>query len=517
MKRLTPLLALLPMLSILSGCMVGPNYRAPDQPAPARFGETAPDQAPAPGGSLQGWWRAYNDPELNRLVDIALADGLDIKTAAARIAEARAQERVARSGLFPQVNADAQVQSQRFSKNAGFSSLASAFGGGGQTGGATGGGDGQSASGVALPGGFVTTYSLGFDASWELDIFGGTRRQMQSAAARTEAAVWNARDAQVSLVAEVVDDYFQIRQAQAREAVAHAEVARQARNLQIMGETAMVGLVPEGDTIRQRAQLAQAEAAVGPIVAEGKSQMHALAILLARTPDSMILELSQPGVALAMPPIVPPGLPSELLRRRPDIRAAERNLAAATADIGVAVADLYPKFSLTGIADLISTRLSNLFSSDSIQINGSAKATFPLLDFGRRKGVVAQKKAQADEAYYQYQQTVLGALKDVEDALIRIRTEQQRNAQLRGGLADATRGLAAVDARYQTGLTDLTTVLSAQQSVLQNRDSVVQSDAQLRRDLVSLYKALGGGWEGMPAIDDHATAAGIYEVPKKPK
>jgi outer membrane protein TolC len=138
-----------------------------------------------------------------------------------------------------------------------------------------------------------------------------------------------------------------------------------------------------------------------------------------------------------------------------------------------------------------------------------------LLDFGKRKGVVAQRKAQADEAYYQYQQTVLAALKDVEDALVRIRTEQQRNAQLRGGLADAERGLAAVDARYKTGLVDLTTVLDAQQSVLQDRDQLVQSDAQLRRDLVSLYKALGGGWEGMPAIDDRATAATSYEAPKK--
>jgi len=512
MKRAAPLLALM-----LGGCMVGPNYRAPDQPAPAKYGETAPGEAPAPGGSLDGWWHVYHDPELDRLVDMALADGLDVKTAAARIAEARAQERVARSGLFPQVNADGQVQSQRFSKNAGLSSLASAFGGGGQTGGQGGSNGGQSASGIALPGGFVTTYSLGFDASWELDIFGGTRRQMQRAAARTEAAVWNARDAQVSLVAEVVDDYFQIRQAQARELVARAEVARQTRNLQIMGETAQVGLVPEGDTIRQRAQLAQAQASVGPIVAEGKSQMHALAILLARTPDSMILELSQPGVALPTPPIVPAGLPSELLRRRPDVRAAERNLAASTADIGVAVADLYPKFSLTGLADLISTKLSNLFSSDSLQVNGSAKASFPILDFGRRKGVVAQRKAQADEAYYQYQQTVLGALKDVEDALIRIRTEQQRNAQLRGGLADAERGLAAVDARYRTGLNDFTTVLNAQQSVLQDRDQLEQSDAQLRRDLVSLYKALGGGWEGMPPVDEGTTAATAYEAPKKAK
>jgi outer membrane protein TolC len=137
------------------------------------------------------------------------------------------------------------------------------------------------------------------------------------------------------------------------------------------------------------------------------------------------------------------------------------------------------------------------------------------LDFGRRKGVVAERKAQADEAYYQYRQTVLGALKDVEDALIRIRTEQQRHAELQAGLADATRGLSAVDARYKTGLVDLSAVLEAQQSVLQDRDQFVQSEAQLRRDLVSLYKALGGGWEGMPPVDADASAAPAYEAPKR--
>lgn len=496
MKRIAPLAML-----TLTGCMVGPNSHAPETPPPAQYGEALPGQT-EPAGSLDGWWKAYNDPELDRLVDSALADGLDVKAAAARIAEARAQERQARGTLFPEVNADAQVQSQRFSKNAGISSLASAFGGGGQSGGS------QSASGIALPGGFITTYSVGFDASWELDIFGGARRSIEGAAARTAAAVWNARDAQLSLVAEVVDDYFQIRQAQAREAVARQEVERQSRNLKIMGETSQVGLVPEGDTIRQRAQLAQAQASIGPIVAEGKSEMHAIATLIGRTPNSLIGELSQPGVTLADPPIVPPGLPSDLLRRRPDVRAAERNLAAATADIGVAVADLYPKFSLTGLADLISAHLSSLVSGDSLQVNGSIGATFPILDFGRRKGVVAQRKAQADEAYFQYQQAVLRALKDVEDALIRIRTEQERKKTLQSGLKDAERGLAAVDSRYRTGLVDLTSVLSAQQSVLQDRDQLVQSDAALRRDMVSLYKALGGGWETMPKPNaDRATPA----------
>ncbi|UAK26375.1 efflux transporter outer membrane subunit [Sphingomonas nostoxanthinifaciens] len=495
MRRALSLLAL-----ALAGCAVGPNYRAPKPAAPAQYGEAeAPSSAPA--ADLNGWWHAYNDPKLDRLVAIALADGLNVKLAATRIGEARAQERVARSQFFPQINASGGVTSERFSKNAGFSSIAQALGDGGASGGSTGGSGGGSSGGIALPGGFITTYAAGFDASWELDVFGGVRRQVEGARARIEAAVWNARDAQVSLVAEVVDDYMAMRLAQERETIARQEVDRQTRNLQIMGENAKVGLTPQGDIIRQRAQLAQAQASVGPIVAEGKAEMHAIAVLLGKTPDAMIVELSVPRPQLPAPPAVPPGLPSDLLRRRPDIRAAERNLAASTADIGVAVADLYPRFNLTSMAQLISTALGNLFTADSAQVMGAAQATFPILDFGRRTGTVTLRKAQADESYVQYQQTVLGAFRDVEDALIRIRTEQQRNVALKAGVVDAQRALQAVDARYRTGLVDLTSVLDAQQSVLSDRDQLAQSDAQLRRDLISLYKALGGGWDGMPAVD----------------
>ena len=497
----------------LAGCTVGPNYRAPKVAPPAAFGEADPQQAQASTPDIGGWWKVYHDPELERLVQIALADGLNVKIAAARIREARAQEAIARSQYFPQVNGNAGFDYERFSKNSGFASLAQTLGGsgGGASGGSSGGGGG---SGIALPGNSIKTYSLGFDASWEIDVFGGVRRQVQGARARVEAAEWNARDAQVSLVAEVVDDYLQVRLAQEREQVARQEVDRQARDLQIMGETAKVGLTPEGDIVRQRAQLAQAQAAVGPIVAEGKAEMHALAVLLAKTPDAMILELSVPRPQLPPPPAVPPGLPSDLLRRRPDVRAAERNLAASTADIGVAVADLYPRFSLTGMAQLISTALGNLFSTNSVQLMGNAAATFPILDFGQRRGTIDIRKGQADEAYYQYQQMVLGAFRDVEDALIRIRTEQQRNIVLQAGVKDAVRAVQAIEARYRSGLVDLTAVLDAQQSVLTDRDALVQSNAQLRRDLVSLYKAMGGGWEALPAPADKP-AAQDYQAAKK--
>jgi outer membrane protein TolC len=177
---------------------------------------------------------------------------------------------------------------------------------------------------------------------------------------------------------------------------------------------------------------------------------------------------------------------------------AERRLAAATADVGVAVADLYPRFRLTGAAQLISTTLGNLFTGDSLQLTGQAQAMFPILDWGKRKGQVAQRKAQADEAYFAYQKIVLGALRDVEDALIRIRSEQERNHALQEGLADALRSVKVVEARHASGLVDYGAVLDARAQAISSRDQVILSDGALRRNMLALTKALGGGWEGLP-------------------
>jgi NodT family efflux transporter outer membrane factor (OMF) lipoprotein len=498
--------------ALLAGCTVGPNYRAPDLAAstPTRFAESVTGPQPAP--ELNGWWHAYHDPELDRLIALALADSPDIGIAAARIAQARAAERVAGAAGLPTVDATAGTNYQYFSKNAGLSSLTSLFGGGGASGGSASGGSG---GGIAAPGSDIQTYSLGFDASWELDLFGGARRQREGAAARSEAAVWNARDAQISLVAEVADAYLQMRALQRREVIARDEVARQQRYLAIADHTAQSGLVARGDFIRQRAQLASAVAAVEPIVAQGKAEMHALGALTGRSPDTLILELSQPRPTLAVPPAVPPGLPSELLRRRPDVRAAERNLAAATADVGVSVAELFPRLSLTAAPQLISTALSNLFSKDSIQLSGSAQATFPLLDFGRRRGEVAQRKAQADEVYFQYKKTVLGALREVEDALIRIRADDQRRQSLAAGLDDAAVSVRTVESRYAAGLTDFGDVLLARQALLSAQDGLATAEGDQRRDLVALYKALGGGWDGMPLRESEAgAAAAAYTRPK---
>jgi NodT family efflux transporter outer membrane factor (OMF) lipoprotein len=477
---------LVSMLAI-TACSVGPNYTKPDVAVPAAFagaqGTVPPGQAIDPAR----WWEAFGDPTLAGLIDRALKDNPDMAVAASRVRQARLGEIQARAQYKPTVNADANATDVKFSKNAGFSSLARAFSGGG-------GSSGGTAGGVALPGDSIKTFAVGFDASWELDIFGGGRRGVEAALARTEAAEWNRRDAAVTLAAEVADAYFALRLDLDQIAVLNSEIERQGRALQIAGNIARVGLVPSIDVTRQNGNITATRARLEPLKADLDVRKHALGLLIGQNPEALLGELSGPLPRLAATPAIPAGLPSDLLRRRPDIRAAERNLAASTADIGVAVADLYPKFTLTGIAQLISTSLATLFAGDSLQLTGTGAATFPLLDWGKRKATVGVRKEQREQAYQEYRTAVLQGFRDVEDALTRIDAERRRNALLRQALADADRTAAADQARYQSGLVAQDTVINTQVDVLRARENLAGSDAQLRQLSVALFKAIGGGW-----------------------
>jgi NodT family efflux transporter outer membrane factor (OMF) lipoprotein len=488
MKPKKPIL-LVSMLA-LAACTVGPNYTKPDLAVPATY--AGPQAAPPPGQAIDParWWEAFNDPKLTELIDRALKDNPDMASAASRVRQARLGEIQARAQYKPVVNADANGTDVKFSKNAGFATLARAF---------SGGGSGGPPSGVALPGDSIKTFAVGFDASWELDVFGGGRRGVEAALARTEAAEWNRRDAAVTLAAEVADAYFALRLDQEQIAVLDSEIERQSRALQIASNIAKVGLTPSIDVTRQNGNITATRARLEPLKADLDVRKHALGILVGQPPEALMAELSGPLPALVPTPAIPAGLPSDLLRRRPDIRAAERNLAASTADIGVAVADLYPKFSLTGMAQLISTSLGSLFAGDSLQLTGTGQATFPLLDWGKRKATVNVRKEQREQAYQDYRLTVLQALRDVEDPLSRIDAERRRNALLRQALADADRTAAADLARYQAGLVAQDTVINTQVDVLRARENLADSDAQLRQLSVALFKAIGGGWsEGAP-------------------
>ena len=466
----------------LAGCTVGPNYSRPEMPVPAGYAKPA-----AVDGSVDvaHWWTAFGDPRLTALVERALADNPTIQIAASRVRQARLQEIVTRAAALPQVNASANASHVEFSRNGGFASIARQFQGG------QGGGGG----GLALPGTGITTYAIGFDASWELDLFGGVRRQREAARARAEAAEWSARDAAITLAAEVADAYFALRLDQAQIALVEREIAGEQRSIEIAQNQARAGVTPSIDAIRARAALTQAQARIEPLRADAELRIHALGVLTGQAPEALLAELQAPGAELGAPPAVPAGLPADLLRRRPDIRAAERRLAAATADIGVQVAQLYPRISLTGTAQLLSAGLSNIISGDSFQGTGSGAISFPLLDWGRRRANVKIAREAGEQAYSDYKATVLQALRDVEDPLSRMDAERRRNAVLRQTLADAERNRAAIEARFRAGLVSQDAVIAAEVQRLTAAEQVAASDALLRQQTAALFKAIGGGWQ----------------------
>lgn len=465
---------------LLAGCTVGPDYSPPQVPVPEQFAEAGVHDGSS-DADLAEWWLEFDDPLLGQLIDRALARNLDVETAAARILEARAREVVAGAAGQPRLAAQSSVSRQRISENA----IPVPPGGGGQPSGAFG-----------LPGSEFTTWRAGFDASWELDLFGRAHRGIEAAEARTAAAIWNRHDVQVTIAAEVASAYFALRTLQARIAQAEVELARQERLEQLVAARARGGLVTGQDLAQQSAERASAAAAIPPLQAQAEARIHALSVLTGEAPDALIPELSE-AEALPAVPLVPPGVPSDLLRRRPDIRAAERELAASIADIGVAVADLYPRFSLTAAPALVSTALTSLLEWGSRSFSAGAALDWPLLDGRRARGNVALANVRQEQALIAYRKAVLGALQDVEDALSRTDADRQQLAGLEEALRTAARAEDIALTRYGGGLVTYSDVLLAQARRLRLEEQVVETKGALARDTAALFKALGGGWPGL--------------------
>ncbi len=480
----------------LAGCAVGPNYSAPAVAMPPGFAHASPPGAAAGGVEVAQWWKNFHDPRLDALIARGLADNPDIAIAASRVRQARLQEIVARSSGRPNVGADISGSRVDFSRNAGFSSLARQFSGGAN------GGAGSGNGGIALPGGGITTYAIGFDASWELDLFGGARRGAESARALAEVAEWSGRDAAVTLVTEIADAYRALRVDQTQIAIIGAELARQERLVEIAANTAAAGLTPGIDAVRARGDVTQSRARIEPYRADADIRIHALGILTGQEPEALSAELSVPVVPdpqvagdVSTPlPVVPVGLPADVLRRRPDVRAAERQLAAATADIGVAVADLYPKITLSSLVEVLSSSLGNLFSGNSFQFVGTGALKFPLIDWGRGKARVGLSREVREQAYVRYQAIVLGALRDVADPLAAIAAERRRNAALRQALGDARQQARVAASRRLAGIIAQDVVLAAEVRVLVAREALIDSDGRLFQLTGALFKAIGGGW-----------------------
>ena len=469
---------------LLAGCTVGPDYREPPVSVPPAYTEASSSRRV----ELASWWRGFNDTQLNSLVEQALRQNLDIELATARIREARAVERSTGASGQPQVAAEASVTRQRISENA--IPVPPGAGGGGGT-------------SFGLPGTEFTTFRAGFDASWELDLFGRNRRERQGARARTEASIWNKRDAEVMVAAEVASSYLRLRTFQERIANAEAELARLQRFEQVIAARTRGGLVTGQDLEQQRSERAAAAAAIPALEAQAKAEIHALGVLTGQTPDALASQLAASKASLApAPPSVPPGLPSDLLRRRPDIRAAERELAASTADSGVAVADLYPRISLTAAPALVSTALGSLLEWGSRSFSAGAAIDWPIFDGGRRRANVEIRNARQEQALTTYRKSVLAGLQDVEDALARVDGDRKQIARLDEALGTAKRAEEIARTRYRGGLVILSDVLIAEARRIQLEEQLIETRGAEARDTVALVKALGGGWPEEKMAED---------------
>jgi len=472
---------------ILGGCTVGPNYGGPptivaSAPAFHRAGDLG--NAAATGPVLARWWTALNDAELNRLEDAALAGGPDLAIAEARLRQSRAGLTAARADLWPTTGASAAY----LHVNGGPAALVSGLGG-----------SSSSASSSTPPSSPADAaaglYSANFDALWEVDLFGGARRAVEGARDAAGAAEAQVQDARVTLTAEVAQAYVQLRDLQHRLNLAQANAGVEQDMLALTQKRRQGGTASDLDVERLTTQLETTRAQVTPLQAQISEQLDRLAVLTGQAPGALDGELQTPAPVPVPPAQVAVGDPAELLQRRPDIRAAERQLAARTAAIGRQAANYFPKLTLLGTLGWSSPKPGNLFDSDNRSSIQAPLLQWTPFDFGRTRAAVDQAKAQRDEAEATYRKTVLSALQDAETALSRY--GRQRDAvtdQLRVQ-ASAERAAQLMDIKAKGGTATTLDELDAERNRLQAQDGASQARSLLTQDYIGLQKSLGLGWQ----------------------
>ena len=482
---------------VVIGCEVGPNYRAPRQPMPGHWESPPTTQASITVEQplqIERWWTTFNDPELDSLTRRAVASNYTLEQATERIREARASLGIATAGFFPLVNSSGSYQ-RSFSAQGGSVVITS---GGGGTGTIAGGGTGTTTKKIGpRP---HDLWQAGLDASWELDIFGGVRRSIEAGDATLEAAVEDRRDVLVTLLGEVATDYITLRGFQQEIVIARQNLEAQVRNAKLARDKKQLGTGTDLDIAQADSQTAGTTATIAGLESLEQQQIYAISILLSEPPTALDQELSGRQPIPIAPPVVPVGLPSELLRRRPDIRRAERQLAAQTAQIGVATAQLFPRFSLNGTLSVSGSRYEGLSNWGTRFWSFGPSFSWPVFDAGKIWSNVEVQKSLRSQALLTYRQTVLIALQEVQNALVAYAKEQQRRAALADAVGYNQRAVELATRRYNQGLTDFLNVLVAEGSLFSSQDALVQSNRAVGTDLVALYKALGGGWDvGAPA------------------
>ncbi len=468
------------MLLPAAGCSVGPNYHPPETPVPQTWAQLSDGLVTEPA-HMARWWALFDDEQLDSLMDRAVASNKDLRLAEARIRQARAQRRVTASSAFPTL--DATGSYSRAKRSSGFS---------------TSGAGPTSAVGGFVPGGSPTAFDLfqmGLDATWEADLFGGVRRAVEAANADIAASQEDLRDVLVTLLGEVATNYFQVRGNQRRIEITRQNIETQRQTVEVARGRFEAGLGSQLEVAQAEALLATTESQIPALDSTVKQSIHQLGVLLGAEPEALLPELSPPKPMPSAPRQIPVGLPSELLRRRPDIRRTERQLAAATARIGVAVADLFPRLSLTGSAGYQSTDASEFIRPGNDFWSFGPSLTLPLFSGGRIRGNIQVQNALQEQAMISYESTVLTALQDVENALVSYADAgAARDALTRAVNANRQATQISQDL-YKKGLTDFLNLLQSESALYQAEDRLIQNEQQTLTALVALFKALGGGWE----------------------
>ncbi len=470
----------------LGACTVGPDFAQPDPSLPNRWLTGRSAAEPISSAVVHepvdpAWWQTFHDTTLTSLVQRLADANLDVKTATVRIAESRFQRNSVASAQLPAVNGDARYQHQNFPDVSAKGSLIDGLTGSPNT-----------TITSAKP---ADVFTSGFDASWELDLWGRVRRQVESADAQVQYSEEQRRGALLSSLAETAGDYIQLRGTQTLIRIANDNLKIERDILQLAQARQEKGLTSNLDVENAAAQVESTRAQLPSLEQQEARQINALSFLLDLPPDALRGELATGKQVVPRPAKVPIGVPSELARRRPDIRSAEAQLHAATANIGVAVGDFYPTIQLNGSAGFDAVKVASLLNANAIITNVGPSISIPIFEGGRLKATLELRKAQQVEAAIAYHRTVLQAWHEVVNALVAYRTERQRNARLALQVGHLQQALSLARERYNDGVTDFTTVLDTARTLLQAQQDRAQSTTNISINLVQLYKALGGGWE----------------------
>ncbi len=462
--RYMPLLGTAVIILLMAGCAaVGPDYSKPVMPVPDSWHTKLQDGLSAgQPRRLAHWWTVFHDPVLSKLIKRATARNLDLKKARTRLLEARARRTMSRSAIFPALNTSGSITKNRANNRE------------------------------------TNLYNAGFDAGWELDIFGGVRRSVEAATADLQADREDLRDILVSLLAEVCQNYIDVRTCQVRLTVAAENIKTQQKNLQLVESRYASGLVTDLDIQQATYSLENSRAQVPSLRTGLNEAMNHLALLLGLPPGALDKQLRQKGPIPLAPPRVAVGIPADLIRRRPDIRRAERRLAAQSARVGVAAAALYPALKLNGSIGFEALSLNHLFDSVNRTSGFGPAISWPIFDAGQIRANIKAQSAVRDQYFIQYESTVLTALNEVENTLTAYADEQDHARHLKLSAAAAEKSLQLARIRYTSGLTSFSAVLNAQESLLAIQDQTARSAGALSTDLVRIYKALGGGWSSPP-------------------